>query len=62
SGSHDEEDATKDEALTVVSKSGSKVGVSMVMDTQSEATMINGGDSINSITNGTADSAPQDSE
>lgn len=62
SGSHDEEDTTKDGALTAVSKSGSKLGISTVMDTQSEAAMINGGDSINTMTNGKVSSAPQDSE
>lgn len=62
SGSHNEEDGTNDGGLTVVSKSGSKLGVSMVNDTQSEATMINGGDSINSMTNGKADPAPQDAK
>lgn len=60
SGSHDEEDNTKDGALTAVSKSGSKVGVSTETDTQSEATMINGGNNI--MTNGEVAPARQDSE
>ncbi|XP_076125584.1 clustered mitochondria protein homolog [Alosa pseudoharengus] len=60
SGSHEEEDNTKDGALTAVSKSGSKVGVSVVTDSQSEATMINGRDSI--MANGEVTPALQNSE
>ncbi|XP_062398969.1 clustered mitochondria protein homolog [Sardina pilchardus] len=60
SGCHDEEDNTKDGALIAVSKSASKVAVSVVTDAQSEATVINGGDSV--MTNGEVTPALQDSE